>query len=301
MIKTLLCLLFVVLGVNWASAQVMNKVVVNFGHHSSYVGPLDTISGATAYACYSLRACSETTAEAHVNAIELKRTSDSAVKVITVLSNGNLDNASITTFCAATTCSVVQLYEQIGETLNLGGTPGNVSYSASCINSLPCLQESGVTGFFLNSLSTHAQPYTFVSVGERTGAFTTAQTIVSTDDGSNPSRLNWANSANTFHMEGASTISASATDSVWHVFQGVFSDALSASNLNIDCHSTAGSVGIGLSGAAIQVMQDNLSQPMTGNWVESIIFLNGLSSANETAYGKNVQAYWGAGNFGASC
>lgn len=299
--RAVLASLFVSVALPSSAQLPMEPVPAGTSSAPPYVGPGDLSLG-TVYAYYGMRAYSAAVATALTNAIQLRRASDGSTMNIPLTAAGNLNTGTAATFCAATSCFVQTLYDQTGNGHNLTAASNLIAYTSSCINSKPCANNPNASAFLLAGLSTHAQPYTFIAVGERTGRFTSAQTITATDDGSHPSRINWAASANTFHMEGASTISATATDSVWHVFLGMFNGASPNSVLAIDGVETTGGVGTGLSGASIQVMYDNgNSNLMSGNWTESIIYLSTISSANRTAYCQNAQAYWSAGNFGATC
>lgn len=69
-----------------------------------YTGPGNLVSGATVW--YGLRAYSAAKASAHAKSINVRRASDNATSDITVLSNGNLDIATATSFAGVdATCT----------------------------------------------------------------------------------------------------------------------------------------------------------------------------------------------------
>lgn len=77
---------------------------------SSYVGPANAVTGATM--CYAMRACSQATALAGANAIQVQNLS-ATLKNITVLSNGDIDSSTANSFagtdgsCTATIAGTV--------------------------------------------------------------------------------------------------------------------------------------------------------------------------------------------------
>ena len=105
-----LLFIFLIIQCNDATAQLLTTgagcqpAVCASG--STYQGPLDVVSGATAW--YGLRGASAAYSTGSNNAINIRRASDNSTSNIVILSNGNLDTATAATFAgtdATATCS----------------------------------------------------------------------------------------------------------------------------------------------------------------------------------------------------
>lgn len=130
-----------------AQAQFLSPGWWNSASTAAYVG-IENVYVATAQGgCFSLRACSAGNAAAHSKAIQLKRASDSTTQDITVLSNGNLDVSTATTFCASTTCTVTIWYDQTGAGYNHTVPSGQAApaFTFNAIGALPGVTFDGST------------------------------------------------------------------------------------------------------------------------------------------------------------
>ena len=118
----------------------------------SYTGPLDIVSGATAF--YSLRAGSGAIAAAGTQPIiAMRRGSDNATCTAIVATSGSVDftvgapcsGATVTAFCASTTCYVTTWYDQSGNGNNLAQpTAANQpSLIFGCLGTRPCISFNG--------------------------------------------------------------------------------------------------------------------------------------------------------------
>src|ERR1700674_2872132 len=141
------------------------------GQTTGYIGPGDAIVGANAW--YGLRCYTAIKANSS-QAINIRRASDNTTRDIGLTGACNLDVATATTFCNATTCYATELYDQSGNGLNaLQGTNGaQPQLIFNCLGSLPCLQFVGSSSQYLSWTPTNVpQPFTVSWVAMRNGAF----------------------------------------------------------------------------------------------------------------------------------
>lgn len=124
---------------------------------------LDDYPGATA--AYSLRKLDKDYAGA---AIEIQRVSPAGTTDIGFDSNGDLDVATINTYCSGTTCYVSKWYDQSGNGYNATATVGNqpVIYAAGAViteGGKPAMDFDG-TNDFLNNSMPQFTTHTIISV-----------------------------------------------------------------------------------------------------------------------------------------
>ena len=105
----------------WGTAQAQMNTTIVWNAAAPYEGPGD-ITSFTAW--YGLRGYSQAYAQPGTGvAARVRRASDSTETDIVILPSGDLDQATCTSFCAATTCFTRTLYDQ---------TAGNACGGASC-------------------------------------------------------------------------------------------------------------------------------------------------------------------------
>lgn len=108
---------------------------------SSYVGPGDIItSGWVTYPCLT-RAFSAATAG--TSCVSIERASDLTTTTINTLSNGNLDVATASTFCASTTCSLKTAFDKSGNGINWTSSAtlaNDPILMFNCNGTLPCFK-----------------------------------------------------------------------------------------------------------------------------------------------------------------
>lgn len=304
-----LSVLFTLSNYYSASAQVMNKTIVNFGSKASisYTGPCDIVSSVEAW--YGLRACGSANAIAHTAAINIVRASDSTATDIHVLSNGNLDTATAATFCTATTCTIKTWYNQFTGPGVPNFTQSTVANQATltfnCIGTLPCATATGSASYSLTTgASGTTQPYTLSAVSERTSNFTTLQVAsISPLNGSTGTSIYFNSTANQA-LFGAptfgSTFTATAADSNLHAFQAVANSTSSV--LNVDGVETTGNAGSTAADNSFFLFTTANSHPLgNGLLVETGMWAVGFTSTQRTNVCKNEQAFWGKTNFPANC
>jgi Alpha-L-arabinofuranosidase B, catalytic len=260
---------------------------------ASYSGPGDVVTGATAF--YGLRGYNKAYATGANHAINIRRASDSTTTDINILTNGNLDVATATSFCAATTCFVDTIYDQIGtHTIIQATTTAQPQLTFNCLNtSLPCLTAVSASSQFLSgTFATIAQPNTFSFVAERTGAATMGAVI----GADNAAQAGFNAVANQAFVFAGTTQAVTAADNALHAIQAVMQGT--TSTINVD-GTLSGSLSAGTSAIAtpLQIGASGVgTNPFNGFFAEALIYGGvALSSANQTALCHNQRTYWGSG------
>lgn len=215
---------------------------------SSYIGPGDIeASGSTGF-YLGLRAWNNAAAVAHTAAAELERASDDTTKVIDVLSSGEFDTATATTFCTGTTCSVIELYDQTGNGHNatqatLADAP---TLTFNCLNtSLPCMSFSGSQ--YLTGSYSFTPDGSYMWTAERTNS---SQGIVFSGGGFDIGAVGFYSTANTIYLGGTAVLTlGSVADNAWHAMQAVMPGNSGTSYLYADGTGT-NTTAIGSSGTS---------------------------------------------------
>jgi Alpha-L-arabinofuranosidase B, catalytic len=262
---------------------------------ASYSGPGDVVSGATAF--YGLRAYNLAYATGTNNAITIRRTSDSTSTNILILTTGALDVATATSFCASTTCFASTIYDQIGgKNVSQSTTTQQPQLTFNCLNtSRPCLTFAGASNQELTALSftSASQPITISFVGERTGTFTSTNTVFGS---LGVVQVGFGTAANTsFEYANSTVVTTAAADNALHAVQSVFNGA--SSTINVD-GVTSGSLNPGASGVGSQasIGYGGSNNPLTGYFAELIVYegLN-MTSGNQASLCHNQRNWWGSG------
>lgn len=257
----------------------------------TYLGPGNLISGATVW--YGLRCY--TLANAGGNSIRIRRASDNAESDITLTSSCNLDTATASSFCNATSCFAKTIYDQSGNGINLTqATAGNQpALLFNCQGSLACLNPDGarfLSGTLSGSLS---QPFTEVSLVERTAAFTTEGDILFNLAATGVISGFSATTGKVFAYDSTGNISRTATaaNSALHVLQFIFNGG--SSNIRVNGTDTAIVLGAAAADTAMSLLgRPAAVVPMTGFWMESGVWPSAFSTGQMTDMCNNVHLYW---------
>lgn len=318
--QLILALLFLWFVVTPVSAGQMSLLGVGTTSAIVYVGPVDVV--ASPLYAYALRAISAADrGNAIINLCD--DTGANCTDISTNASTGAMNNPGTlgANNCATSnTCRVKTWYDRSGAN-SCGGSPCNVTQATtanmptltwSCINSKPCLV-FGAT-HWLGSAATAASwtAGTMSIVTQRTGAFTSAGTIMSVGNTSSQTNVNYRQVASAVQMfQGtAGVFISNITDSNYHTFQAVFNGASSTlvcgGSTGTNC-STGGtakalSPGATATGASTAVCIgagtaagpcNGTNNPLTGQVTEAL----GYSTIfNSTQYGNmtaNQYSYWG--------
>lgn len=278
------------LGTTWV-------LVAPTASSTSYVGPGDLVSGASAW--YGLRGYNAAYASPGTNnAINIRRASDNTTKNIVILNTGALDVATAGTFCTSTTCFIATWYDQSGNGINATqATTGNQPQLIfSCFGSLPCVRFNGSTQTLGTGATPYypnlSQPYTMTITVERTGAFTSqgdwfasAFPVIA---------IGSASTANNAFMAAQSNVNETQSDSALHHDAAVFNGASSVLYVDDVSNTTSpGTSGIGTNNFFNIGSYDGSSDYFTGEICEIGVWPSGFTSANATSMCHNQYTYWG--------
>lgn len=255
-------------------------------------GPGDVVGGAIAW--YGLRGYSIASSTGSNPAVRLVDQGGLHPIDINILSNGNLDVASISawvTTWTVTTIKITTLYDQSGNFRH--ATQGNLAnmptLTLSVLGSLPAAQPAGGQFLTTGTIATaFSQPNTVSAVVNRTGATGSAGAWFG---GSSAGASFEFLTANTVQMYDGSPITASASDGATHAIQMVSNNT--GSTIYIDGSNnpnTSGTFSIG-SGSTFFLMTDGFANNMTGNWFETGVW-NSDIGASKSAMNSNQHGYW---------
>lgn len=258
-----------------------------------YAGPGDIVSGATAW--YGLR-CYSAAQASLVKAITIRRASDNATQDIGLTSNCDLDTATATTFCTATTCFATEVYDQTGNGNHvLQATAANqpqLLLTGCSSGSLPCLSFVGVNSQSLQTGSgsvTASQPITHASVYSAPNQSQFSGILTPTADGPQSGAGNSTGAAYCYagNLESAFFIA----DSVWHSVQTIFNGP--SSIINADNTQTPADCGTDGYSSSTLILGASSAEFFTGLWAESGSWPSGFSTGNQTSVCHNQFLYWG--------
>ena len=234
------------------------------GAAPSYTGPGDCVGGWLTWVGFN--AYSAAYANGTNNAADLVDTATGLTTYTAkMLSTGLWDaaGAAASTACA-TSCKVTKFYDQTGGTNHF--TNATLSSMPTIVFShrggLADLQWTASPASLLNAPTiTQAQPFSFVVFANRSPSAASSMNTIASNGGNTV--LQFSSSANAFILFGGGLISATATDTNFHAFQGVFNGASPNSILRVDATETTGSSGAGTMAAALS-MGYNGGNPLIG-------------------------------------
>lgn len=266
----------------------------------AYVGPGD-INGSAAY-WYGLRGFSAAYASPGTNpAVDLVDQAGANAITINILTNGNLDVASIATWVTAhsvTTIRVSQLYDQTGGGNHvLQATLANMPVlTLSAIGSLPGMTFNGSTTYLATSSITvvgPAQPHTISYVAKRT---TVSGGFEAVFGASGSTQVGFDSGANGLYIFAGNGPPAplSATDNAFHAVQNIMNST--TSTISSD-GTTSGSLNAGTSDLlsrqpTVGAANSSNSNMFTGVAMEAGVWA-GNKSANTSTMNSNQHTYWG--------
>lgn len=273
-----------------------------FNQTSSYVGPGDVKASASMW--WGLRAYSSATAGNR--AANICNAADANCADISTLANGNFDVATAQGAplnCGGTggTCTLKILYDQSGAN-SCGGAACDFQQATiaarpvltfSCLGALPCFTSSTATGAMqTGGSSSVAQPFTLVAMAQRTGNFTTYNTIITNTGGSVGLYYNTTGNADFF--VGADHAFA-ASNSAWHALQAIGNSTTSSGTTDGSTTSISAASTAFTSAATIRAFNDS-SPPgdaMLGTVTEFGVWPSAFAGGDLTAMNSNIHSYWG--------
>lgn len=275
-----------------ANAQMMQAIVAGkTPAASSYVGPGDVVSGATAF--WGFRGYTNAFASTGTGAaVKISRASDSAAIDVVILPTGAWDVATAATFCAATTCVVDDFYDQTGNGNTMSRNSAGAALAFNCINtSLPCAVFASSDEMNTPTNLTIGATSTISAVMNRTSVSFAAILI---QRGNCNCGARYTSSANTVQaFLTATSVTATATDNAWHGLQFMLSDSTNSVIAVDGVSGTPGNAGGGPMAATDRLVIGG-SVPLTGKMVENGIWSGVTFSGGQlTSMHANQSAYWG--------
>jgi len=254
----------------------------------SYVGPGDIVSGAAAF--YGLRAYNAAYATGSNKAINVRRSSDNTAMDILILSNGNLDVATAMTFANGSNLFITEWYDQTGNGNHMvqatAGTQPQLLLTGA--NGLPTVSANGSQNLATSgSPASGATVYTIVAVAERTGAFTSFGSVLSTSTGA---FFDNATNAVTLYA-GTLAVVGVASDSVLHAMQFIANDP--SSFIDVDGANTPTGSSGGIAFGSPASLFNGGSLPATADISEAGIYAAAFNSTQVANMWANQKAYWG--------
>lgn len=205
--------------------------------------------------------------------------------------------------CSVVTCTVKTLYDRVGT--YCGGSACNLTQPTiglrpvlvvSCLSSLPCMQYTAAASGGLQTsgnLPGQGQPYTFSSVGNRTGNTSGFNTLVTVNG---QISAGWANSTNTVYMYANMSLpTVTANDNTTHAMQMIYNDA-ATSSIYLDGANTTMTLGATTSMGAfpLEMGKNNAaSQFLTGNIFEFGMWGSAFNGTQQSNMNGNQHTYWG--------
>lgn len=238
---------------------------------TSYLGPGDIVSGATAW--YGLRAYSAAVAATGTQkAINIRRTSDSTTSDILILTTGGLDLATANTFCVSTTCFVAKWYDQSGNARDaIQATAANQPQLLfNCIGVLPCVSALSSASVVLASSANFTPATGVVTFSLVSWVNRTSGVSVMLEENGTQNRVSAANAAATWQLTGGASgfVQAAASDSAWHAAVMVMNGSSSVINIagTETTGSTVGSTAAGPIRAGLGLTTSLLEMSEAGFW-----------------------------------
>lgn len=272
----------------------------------AYVGPGDVVamslwSGMRAYSA-------ATRGTAAVNICSESGGSDVTCEdELTNATTGKLVLGTVGSTCSSVTCTIKIFYDQTGNnfcsSVACNFTQTTVANRATFLitgcpgtSGQPCAFFNSSTNAYLSAGSnTVSQPVSDTAVAERSGGFTSNQTIIGSSVSPFPAVVGFDMTANTAkQFGGATAFTAAAADSALHSLQAAF-DSNVASGSTFDVDGTPNASTMDSISVVFPLTLGNLAggQPLQGYFMEGG-FKNALfSSGDMSALTSNQRAFWG--------
>lgn len=283
-------------------------LTVNPSSGAPYTGPGDVVTFSSWYSC--VRAYSASAASAGKKACRLNNNGNTeqcdvvdmtSGNVATTVSNctGSSSGNAISTFCSSP-CSFAIAYDQVGSNDVVQATQSaQPVYQTSCLSTFACAKVTSAS-FFMQAAANTTPATGVVSLA----------LVANRSAGTGASQFIGENSFTTDGVEGGtanhwsvrggagSNFAVTANDAAWHAGVAVVNGASSV--LNVDGTETTGTAN-GSTTAGKTGFQGGVGST-TANVTEAGFIDNvALTGTQRTNLCKNMQAYYGSGNFGAGC
>lgn len=289
-----------------------NVAIVAAG--GGYTGPGDIVSGAVAW--YGLRAYTAAIAAAATQKlVNIRNTATSETCDVIVATNGGFGNVAncsasssgdtVAVFCAESSgsCAVTEAYDQSGNANNATQVTAadQPTLTPSCIGSLPCMAFVGATPTTLiATISTVIVPYSMSAMGKTTHS-TNADFLISGNTSFNSALAIQNTFSDGPYIRGGSGVDQIAWNNSYPVLFALNGSVTGSTTSFINANGTV-ATGTSVSGSFVTpITIGGNSSPLTGMATEMGLWPSAFTTGNATSICQNQQAYYGAGNFGASC
>jgi hypothetical protein len=284
---------------------------------ATYSGPADVVASPILF--YGLRPVSLAYATATGKLANIVRASDSHACDVLAATTGGMgltancgtggDNGqSASAFCNATTCAVATLYDQSGANacstaacdLTQATSTKRPALTFNCVNtSLPCMTFNGTSSILSRASSpTQAQPFTYSSVWNVTGACTGTFCVPLVSDALGNYVAMWIQSNNLriaieTNVSGAGvTANNIFTLNTWNITQAIFNSTSSILNFNGTTPSLTGTVGTHGMANSLNFGSDT-NDFFNGPIVEVGVWGSGFNGTQQSNMCHNQYLYWG--------
>lgn len=287
---------------------------------ATYTGPGDIVSFTAWYSCQ--RAYSSTVASPGTNlSCNIRRASDNEQCDFVLTNAGSIGNStnctgadngkSLATFLNATTGAVTKAYDQtVGNAC--GGASCDVAQATaanqptitlSCLGSSNCMKSTSTSIALAsaNNITPASGTVSFSVVGNRAAGTGSSPFMLENGaiTGTNINRFGGQSStANKWIVGGSASLAVTANDAAWHAGNAVMAGASSVVNID-GAENTGTATGITTAGAPHGVTGNSSTTAESPE--HGFIDNSSISSTVRTSLCRNQQAYYGAGNFGATC
>lgn len=248
--------------------------------------PLDALTVPTA--CYSERRLR--TAYTANKGVNIVRASDSTTSDIGFTPAGYPDKASETTFCNATTCKLVTIYDQCGSNNLTQATDANRFVRVAGPGSFNANQATAAVQTHVGG--SNITPATGLASLSMVANRSSGTGVCALRENGVNNRLQVTSAAaNSWTLQGGTSgaINRTASDNAWHAGVGVINGASAV--LSIDTAEGTGTATGNTTAGAPSLSGSNTT---TCNFLESVIWDNVALSAGERTYiAKSQRAAWG--------
>lgn len=258
---------------------------------AAYSGPGDII---TFVQWGGLRCYTAAKATGSTKVANIVRASDSMTSDINCLTSGGFDVSTATTFCNATTCKVVTIYDQVGTNDWTQSTDANrpaLTFSCTGLGaSEPCMMFTGGAMRLTNATNvTQAQPFTLYGVAKRVSG--TSFDFVFTENSGNV-LIGFSNAANTAALYAGTVLAVAATsDASWHTLVGTLNNA--SSTFVVDGTSNAGTTGASQFTTTTTSIGSDAGADGCRCTIVEAGFASGDQSGSGASLNTNAKTFWG--------
>lgn len=263
----------------------------------SYTGPGDVVSGALGW--WGLRAYS--LASIGSNAVRLRETGGSTEQDFATVAGGGLNLAAIAAFKGANNVFITKLYDQTGNGNDLVQATAirQPQFLAGTLGTLPAIRYivANPSALVTSTTFTQAQPFTWITVAQRSGGFSTIANIMSAGP---TSADQWGpyNAPNGWFLDTAAALMnySPVSDSAFHglaVVPNGASTLIGVDGSLLTPPFSPGTTGLSADNLYTGTYIDDINNPFDGYSTEIGFWGSGFTSGQIASMSTNQHTYWG--------